>query len=1010
MTPQDLVSVLLSVHEEQGRQLLQAQVPLFSEVALDRMVYLIKREADRCWNTNVKLSFTLSGYLLLTADLTHNTYYHALGLMARGDALRRMDRDQEALPFLDAAGEEFLAIDDEVSWARTRIGRVSACLRLNRTTEALRDARDAHDIFIRHGKLRRAGQIDVNAAIINFELGQYDQALRLFDRAIETYLLLGEGVDLHIARARGNKALTLAAQGKFREAVALHQQARATFAAQGECEEISVAREELNIADIYAAQGHYSQALQLYNQSRALFQKYVMPFAAAEVAQQMCFCLVRLNRAREAYELADETVCFFRASTGQRHNLARSLMHQADAAILEENFRAADDMLREASSLLEEGGFARLAALARLRRAELYFAGAQLDASLREAQYVADVFADQEDLPHLARTMLLQGRIADVQGDIDTAYELCHQALDVAQGQGLLDLKYLCYDLLGQLAERRGDLAAAASYYDRAVQGIDEMQSRLVLDERTSFLEDKGSIYQRAMVLAWRLGNQDQALNYIEKAKSRVLGDYLRNNIDIRLHADDWAGEVIFEDLARLREEQAWFSSIVYHTENEAKLSDTAIMRIQAIGPVKARQEMQKRERHIEQLLEQMQLRAADNLVVRPRAGWTSSVVAALAPALGPHTVLLEYYLVDQDLYICQLTREGINGGVHVSSHQGESSGLYLNIRCEQAIVPRLERLLSLWRTNLDLAAEAAGAPDRAQSFHRLQENSLGLLQRLYDLLLRPVSVALDNCEHLIIVPYGLLHYLPFHCLFDGVQFMVERLHISYLPAASLMDICQQRGQRIRASGMQLASSLVLGLSDDGYLAYAAQEAQAVATILGASCALDEAATTALLWNAGAHSLIVHIAAHGLFRLDAPNFSYIKLADRQLSAIEVFNLNLAACSLVVLSACETGRAVVGGVDEVIGLGRGFLYAGAASLLPTLWKVDDASSAELMEMFYQALLRGHTKAEALASAQRAFLARARSSIRPYRVHPYFWGAFHLIGDAGPLLPADAHSSF
>jgi CHAT domain-containing protein len=86
---------------------------------------------------------------------------------------------------------------------------------------------------------------------------------------------------------------------------------------------------------------------------------------------------------------------------------------------------------------------------------------------------------------------------------------------------------------------------------------------------------------------------------------------------------------------------------------------------------------------------------------------------------------------------------------------------------------------------------------------------------------------------------------------------------------------------------------------------------------------------------------------------------------------------------------------------VIGLGRGFLYAGAASLLPTLWKVDDASSAELMEMFYQALLSDYSKAAALAGAQRAFLARSRTSIRPYRIHPYFWAAFHLIGDPGRL---------
>src|SRR5260370_3858601 len=143
---------------------------------------------------------------------------------------------------------------------------------------------------------------------------------------------------------------------------------------------------------------------------------------------------------------------------------------------------------------------------------------------------------------------------------------------------------------------------------------------------------------------------------------------------------------------------------------------------------------------------------------------------------------------------------------------------------------------------------------------------------------------------------------------------------------------------------------------------------------------------------------IVPIAAHGLFRLDAPNFSSIQLADRQLSSIEVFNLDLSSCSLVTLSACETGRASIGGVDEVMGLGRGFLYAGAASLLPTFWKVDDASSAELMEIFYQALLNGYTKAAALASAQRAFLQLARSSGRAYYIHPYFWGAFHLIGDA------------
>jgi CHAT domain-containing protein len=984
MTPQDLLTTLLQANEEQGRQILQAQISLFSDVALERLVRLLKKEADRRWNYEAQLSLKLSGYLLCIGEVTGNKYVHALALMTRGDALRRLDYDQEALPFLEAAGEEFLAINDEVGWARTRVGLVSACLRLNRTTEALRDAAAAHEVFMRHKRYVRAGQMDVSAAIVNYELGQYDQALQLFDRAIETYLLQGDGVELNIARAYANKALTLAAQGRFREAITLHEQARTAFSKYGEKAEVSVAREELNIADIYTAQGHYSQALLLYNRSRDIFLKHKMAVAAAEVAQQMCLCLVRLNRAHEAEELAQETVTCFRSVPGQQHNLARSLMQQSTAVTIKGDYRQAHALLQEASGLLEEGGFGRLAALARLRHAELYFAEKQVDTSLREARYAADVFAEQEDLPLLAWATLLQAYIADAMGDRPTAQFLCNHALDVALGQDLLDLKYLCYDLLGRLAEQRGEQDVAASYYDRAVQGIDEVQSRLVLDERTSFLQDKGSIYQRAMVLALRRDRKDQALIYVEKSKSRVLGDYLRNNIDIRLRAGDQAGEAILEHLGRLREEQAWFSSIVYATENEANLSDTAIMRIRAIGPVKARQEMQKRERHIERLLEKLQLRSAGDLVARPRSRWTNSIVTALWPNLEPDTLMLEYCLAEQNLYIFTLTQAGIN------------------VRVVPGAQPQLERLLSLWRANLDMAAQIAGEVDRAQTFLDLQENALGLLQRLYNLLLRPVADLLATCEHLIVVPYGLLHYLPFHSLFDGTHFLIERVQVSYLPAASLLDICRQRGRRILASDLGLHKSLVMGLSDGGRLAFAVQEAQTVAEQLGAPCVLNEAATAALLWKVGAHSPIVHIAAHGLFRLDAPNFSLIKLADRQLSAIEVFNLDLSSCSLITLSACETGRAVIAGVDEVIGLGRGLLYAGAASLLPTLWKVEDASSAELMNVFYEALHYGSGKAAALAYAQRTFIERARASADAYRAHPYFWAAFQLIGDAGPVI--------
>jgi CHAT domain-containing protein len=99
--------------------------------------------------------------------------------------------------------------------------------------------------------------------------------------------------------------------------------------------------------------------------------------------------------------------------------------------------------------------------------------------------------------------------------------------------------------------------------------------------------------------------------------------------------------------------------------------------------------------------------------------------------------------------------------------------------------------------------------------------------------------------------------------------------------------------------------------------------------------------------------------------------------------------------LVTLSACETGRANVAASDELIGLGRGFLYAGAGALLVSTWQVPDISTLYFMERFYKALRNGASKAAALRGAQQSMLTEETW------LHPAFWGAFQLIGDDQPL---------
>jgi CHAT domain-containing protein len=141
-------------------------------------------------------------------------------------------------------------------------------------------------------------------------------------------------------------------------------------------------------------------------------------------------------------------------------------------------------------------------------------------------------------------------------------------------------------------------------------------------------------------------------------------------------------------------------------------------------------------------------------------------------------------------------------------------------------------------------------------------------------------------------------------------------------------------------------------------------------------------------------SQILHIAAHGEHRLDQPDLSYIELADGQLYADDLLQQDL-SYELVTLSGCETGRAHVAGGDELVGLGRGLLYAGAGALILSLWHVADSSTLALMDRLYRSLQMGKSKAAALREAQVSFLAHDQ------RIHPAFWGAFQLVGDASPL---------
>jgi CHAT domain-containing protein len=256
------------------------------------------------------------------------------------------------------------------------------------------------------------------------------------------------------------------------------------------------------------------------------------------------------------------------------------------------------------------------------------------------------------------------------------------------------------------------------------------------------------------------------------------------------------------------------------------------------------------------------------------------------------------------------------------------------------------------------------------------------LLQRLHAALIAPLGIEVEGLRRLVFVPYGRLHYLPFNLLFDGTTHLIEEHEIVVLPAAVLAA---------RPGPSQKQGALILAHSRGGRLPHTLAEARLVKQVLGGTIYAEESATRSVL--RAAPTQVLHIAAHGQFRLDHPELSYLQLADGQLYTDDLLQQDL-DYELVTLSACETGRAEASG-GELIGLGRGFLYAGSGALVLSLWPVADAATLSVMEEMYRGLQGGQSKAAALRGAQRNILTQDS------KLHPAFWGAFQLIGDARPL---------
>ncbi len=307
--------------------------------------------------------------------------------------------------------------------------------------------------------------------------------------------------------------------------------------------------------------------------------------------------------------------------------------------------------------------------------------------------------------------------------------------------------------------------------------------------------------------------------------------------------------------------------------------------------------------------------------------------------------------------------------------------------------------------------------------------------RQLYDKLLAPVREKLTN--ELVIIPDGVLGYLPFEALLTGAPgrtgvfssypFLLRERRISYCYSATLLREMRDKQHEQRTASRVLAMAPFA--PSDAETIYAAGDTSGLAvdvalrdSLTALTASGDEVAAIAKLWKSKtllgpAASLeafrelaprypILHLSTHG--QADDRNGDYAYLAFsapgktgafQKLYTRDLYNLELNA-DLVVLSACETGAGKLQRGEGIVSLARGFAYAGAKSLVTTLWKVNDGKTKDLMAGFYQHLKAGKPKDEALHQAKLDFLANNQTG-GGTALHPFFWAGFIVIGDMQPL---------
>ena len=570
---------------------------------------------------------------------------------------------------------------------------------------------------------------------------------------------------------------------------------------------------------------------------------------------------------------------------------------------------------------------------------------------------VDDYDRHQQELYQKARSGLRTERLVQVLGHlafgsvlalfVETQYRKKLSWLEAQYGPGKHGLsafldeheRVAFHFELGRAYEVTGRTPKAIDQYKQAIEIIERQRTTIRTEAgRIRYLRDREAPYARLVPLLVRTGDLRGAFEYVERARSRAFLDLLATG---RVRFGAPAEAALYERIAR---QQAETETLV-----EAGL------------PRPVAREAYAAFRDIEVKAD---VRTQVSLEFEALTSVKTAAIEDIAAVLGKDAALLAFFVGEDETVVLRLEDGAVSGWAHPHGRAA------LNSRVRQL------------RSALE-APVAGGSADRGTE----QLNALG--QAFYRDLLAPALGTLKK-RILYVVPHGPVHYVPLAAIHDGQGYLLDRYTLLTAPSGTVLTYLHRKGSMPSGPTVVLANP---DLGDRRFdLAYAEREGTAIRGRRADAVLLTrQTATEAKARELAPTASVFHLAAHATLDVRRPLESAVLLApgdgqDGRLTAGEVFGLKLPA-SLVVLSACQTGLGPVASGDELIGLTRAFMYAGAPHVIATLWPISDESTATLMDAFY-AYLGKVPVSEALRLAQ--------VSARGRYPHPFYWAAFSVFG--------------